>query len=207
MKKTYLLLLTLILLSMIPIQIVNADWSEGSGYYVDQTWETYDHDEWTSYANASVGYFNFTQNIDAFKSWNFTIRLPAYVLEGYWFLSSIKHEVFIKIQNRNNVSEYLLGSLSHTIRLGYWGIPDVSNGWDFPKTEWFESDVNAYEFDVKMIRLTNTVMGVELKAIDPFLALRGYNQNTIYEFSSGFFNNVTISFLVWKNLELGGTGY
>src|SRR4030043_602332 len=151
MKKTYLLLLTLLLCSLIPIQIVNADWAEGTGSYVEQTWETYDKDEWTSYANASVGYFNFTQNIDAFKSWNFTIRLPDYALEGYWFLSAIKHEVFIKIQNRNNASEYLQGSLSHTIRLSYWGVPDVSNGWSFPKPTWYENDVNAYEFDVKMI--------------------------------------------------------
>lgn len=214
-NKRRLLCFVLTLVTLIPLLALTPDaligraaWSEGTGYNLS-SWESYNATNWKGNSTGSECYFNYTQDINNFKSWSFKANLDSFYFSGLWGLSGIKQETWIKIQNRNNLTQSIEGYVSHNVYFTLIGTLGYDISWNFPGFAWFTPrtfPVEDVDISVNLTKLTNIKMGLEIrhpyKADNPPIVGK-----KTYDVPSGFFNNVTLSIRIYKRLQLATVGW
>jgi hypothetical protein len=219
-KVVSLMLLGLIFFSFFSIvNTVKGAWV-ADGSYNPTSWTTKTNTGWLSVDNANDTYFIYNQNITRFQNWNFTISLDNYRIGGYWWLSTISQESFIKIAMRDNASEYVEGSLNQKVGLGAFGLLWYQNGWSFPDISWdyrldgkiregirlaptqfIRRETSPLPMNVIFTKYASNVLLVQVQ-------ISGYNYTWWhYKVTEGFFSNVTLSIKIQKTLETGGVGF
>jgi len=206
---TLILLILLPLLALVPEALVGrAAWSEGTGYNLS-SWESYNATNWKGNSTGAECYFNYTQDINNFKSWNFKANIDDFYFTGLWGLSGIRQETWVKIQNRNNLTQSIEGYVSHNVYFTLIGTLGYDVQWSFPSFAWFTPrtfDVRDVDISVNVTKLTNVKMGLEIK--HPYKAgEQPIVGKKTYDVPSGFFNNVTLSIRIYKKLQLATVGW
>lgn len=192
------------LMAFLPqILLVKASWTEGDGYNLG-SWDYYADYDWSGIDDANECYFNYTQNVNNFQTWSFKVDLVDFGLTGLWWISTMRQETWIKISNNNNLSEYVTGRFLHVINPIAFGYAFLS-GWDFPESNYLLRGSNyPLAIGVNITKYTNVKMNIEISVFEGITTI---SQRDSYTVSNGFFNNVTISYRVFKSLEFGAEGW